>query len=96
MDWENLNWGNLCDDLIKQLPAKAGAYVVRWAPKGKPQLIRRVFEQDESGVLCFGMTGRRTLRTRLGEFYGAADGGKQQHIEGQRYCDIGYANHFPL
>jgi hypothetical protein len=96
MNWKNLNWENLCDDLIERLPEKLGAYAIRWAPKGKPQPIQRIFGADDSGILCFGMTGRRTLRQRLGEFYGAAGGGNQPHIEGGRYHEIGYANYFPL
>jgi hypothetical protein len=97
MNWKNLNnWENLCDDLIKQLPEKAGAYVVRWAPKGKPQIIRRVFEQDESGVLCFGMTGEGNgLQNRLRYFYRAAKGKNYAHAEGQRYSLLNYAQRFP-
>jgi hypothetical protein len=94
MDWENLNWESLCDDLIKRLPKGAGAYAIRWAPNGKSQPIQRVFGPDKSGVLCFGMTG--SLNRRSKEFYLAARGGNQQHAEGQRYYDMGYANHFPL
>jgi hypothetical protein len=98
IDWESLkkHWENLCDDVIERLPKEPGAYAIRWAPRGKPQLIQRVFkEPDNSGILCFGMTGG-SLKKRLKDFYLAAKGGNQQHIEGQRYCDIGYANHFPL
>lgn len=100
MDWENLNWENLCDDLIKRLPEEAGAYAVRCAPKGKPQPIQRVFEQDGTGVLCFGMTGNLQVRSRA--FYSSVRGGRG-HAEGERYNlplegeyhPLGYAQRFP-
>jgi hypothetical protein len=94
MDWENLNWENLCDVLIKRLPERAGTYVVHWAPGGQPKPIQRVFKQDKSGILCFGMTGG-SLKNRLRAFYRSARGGRG-HAEGENYHLLNYAQRFPL
>jgi hypothetical protein len=96
MDWENLDFCNIPTS-IEHLSEKPSAYAIRWAPRGKPQQIQRVFEPDQSGILCFGETGK-SLRRRLNCFHRAAGGENCPHAEGERYHRLNYNKNkrFPL
>ncbi len=95
MSWDGDDWIGLKDAIDNdQLPEKRGAYVIRCAPRGRPKSIRRAFDVDKTGVLCFGMTASSEgLKGRLTIFYGAAGGGAAAHAEGQRYHCLGYHQH---
>ncbi|MFH1719542.1 MAG: hypothetical protein ABIF19_19495 [Planctomycetota bacterium] len=92
MEWKSLEWKNLCSESIEDLPDKPGAYAIRIVMNGKAKKIPRVFDEDTSGILCFGMTQKLGLKERIKRFYKAAHGESFQHAEGNRYNELGYDN----
>jgi len=96
-EWEELEtWVTLA--CVKEVPPAPGVYAVRSMQGDKPKVIARAFGKDESGILCFGTTKRRTLRERLGQFCQAASGQPVPHSEGKRYHNLGYScrRRYPL
>lgn len=79
----------------RDVPKESGVYAIRYAPKGKPSSIPRVFRQDREGILCYGSGN---LRDRLRGFHrAAAFGANPGHAEGERYWLLRYAdNGYPL
>ena len=91
-----------CEEVWAQrhaLPQLHGAYVVRYAPDGKPKSIARAFRADSQGILCFGRTKTRAdgLKGRLTALSRALQGRRIDHSEGFRYRQLDYMhNGFPV
>ncbi len=64
------------------IPLESGVYKIRWAIRGKPQLIPRANGDDGSGLLYIGET--KNLRLRIKNFWRAIQG-RGRHTAGWTY-----------